>query len=144
MNTMDFLIDLNRDIWQKDSITRCHILGRSTNCVCKIRGSITLLGEVESANTHVQGPGQSLSSPYISGAQTVVRGPHVARKALWSGPRSNLHWKENLTLWAFKRIFIEIINSCGPRRVPERQMWPTSQKVWAPLPYTLTSRGLKL
>jgi len=30
--------------------------------------------------------------PYTSGAQT------VARKALWSGPRSNYHWKENLTL----------------------------------------------
>jgi len=29
---------------------------------------------------------------YASGAQT------VARKALWSGPRSNFHWKENLTL----------------------------------------------
>jgi len=27
-----------------------------------------------------------------SGAQT------VARKALWSGPRSNFYWKENLTL----------------------------------------------
>jgi len=66
-----------------------------------------------------------------SGAQT------VARKALWSGLRSDFHWKENLTLESFKRIFgrifIEIINSCGPRRVSERQMWPTSQKVWAPL-----------
>ena len=29
------------------------------------------------------------------------------------GPRSNFHWKENLTLQSFKRIFIEIINSCG-------------------------------
>ena len=29
---------------------------------------------------------------YSSGAQT------VARKALWSGPQSNFHWKENLTL----------------------------------------------
>jgi len=29
----------------------------------------------------------------------------VARKALWSGPRSNFHWKENLTLQSFKRIF---------------------------------------
>jgi len=29
---------------------------------------------------------------YVSGAQT------VARKALWSGPRNNFHWKENLTL----------------------------------------------
>jgi len=62
-----------------------------------------------------------------SGAQT------VARKALWSGPQSNFHWKENLTLESFKRIFIEIINSCGPWTVSERQMWPTSQKVWAPL-----------
>jgi len=35
---------------------------------------------------------------YISGAQTAARGPHVARKALWSGPRSNFHWKENVTL----------------------------------------------
>jgi len=35
---------------------------------------------------------------YASGAQTVARGPHVTRKALWSDPRSNFHWKENLTL----------------------------------------------
>jgi len=33
-----------------------------------------------------------------SGAQTMARGPHVSRKALCSGPRSNFHWKENLTL----------------------------------------------
>jgi len=33
-----------------------------------------------------------LVSIKTSGAQT------VARKALWSGPRSNFHWKENLTL----------------------------------------------
>jgi len=25
------------------------------------------------------------------------------------------------------------MNSCGPRRVSERQMWPMSQKVWAAL-----------
>jgi len=31
-------------------------------------------------------------SIYGSGAQT------VARKALWSDPRRNVHWKENLTL----------------------------------------------
>jgi len=37
--------------------------------------------------------------PYGSGAQT------VARKALWSDPRSNFHWKENLALQSFKRIF---------------------------------------
>jgi len=40
------------------------------------------------------------------------------------GPRSNFHWKENLTVQSFKIIFIEIINSvacegflkdkCGP------------------------------
>jgi len=40
-----------------------------------------------------------------SGAQTVASGPHAARKALWSGPRGNFHWKENLTLYSFKRIF---------------------------------------
>jgi len=34
----------------------------------------------------------STLSTSISGAQTVARGPHVARKALWSGPRGNFHW----------------------------------------------------
>ena len=56
------------------------------------------------------------------------------------GPRSNFHMKENLILKSLQIIFIEIINSCGPRRVSERQMWPTSQKVWTPLPYSNASR----
>ena len=37
-------------------------------------------------------PSGKCAKLYSSGAQT------VARKALWSGPRSNFHWKENLTL----------------------------------------------
>jgi len=56
----------------------------------------------------------------------------------WPAKQFSLERKRNtLIIWEnfLKRIFIEIINSCGPRRVSERQMWLTSQNVWAPLLY---------
>jgi len=54
------------------------------------------------------------------------------------GPRSYFHWKENLTLQSFFREFLLrlfIIVARGGFVKDKCEMWPTSQKVWAPLVY---------
>jgi len=71
------------------------------------------------------------ASPQASDAQTVTRRPHVARKALWSVPQINFHWKENLVKERknSREFLLRDYYFVWPAKVSERQMWPTSQKV---------------